>query len=285
MQCYAPCSDEAAGLSSTEYRVPAQDHYVYREEAVRKHLFWSPEEEDAERRRAAQPPRAMAPRSMSTSMVPQSLNLSGLFPSRQTQSQPFSSVYGQGGVHFPPCGDERADPRCRHDVIMMTPPPSGRFPFCENYSDAASAFPRPDTPPPTWWLPGCGETPVAEPDLVWAGPEEATPSRFRPERKRSDSADGRRRDALAAGGPVAQERQAPQGGGRDSNCCMPSRRRPGDEDGGERGCGDGIAKGISECLDPVELRSPDASPRAAGRREAAPGRRRPLVASRPALSP
>lgn len=289
MHCYSPCSDEAAGPSSTEYRVPAQDQYAARcraqpEDASRKQLFWSPEEEDAEARRAALPPRARASRSMAAAMLPQSLNLAGVFP------RPYGDTHGQSIAHafnLSPCGDEhddprqRRDPRLHHDIIMMTPPASGRFPFCDGFGDvpAAGHGSRPSTPPPTWWLPGCGETPVAEPELVWGGPEESTPSRFR--RPPADIGF----DPTSAG----RGRQAHESAGAamGSDCCLPAGRH-GDDEGTERGCATEIARGINECLEPTDLKSPLTSPRvpstSGNRREATPSRRRQMVGSRPALS-
>jgi hypothetical protein len=36
-----------------------------------------------------------------------------------------------------------------------------------------------DTPPPRWWLQGCNEATIDEPEAVWAGPEDANPFKVR----------------------------------------------------------------------------------------------------------
>jgi hypothetical protein len=151
--------------------------------------------------------------------------------------------------------------------ICPGPPPSSSVPHLPG--GGAS------TPPPRWWLQGCREATLQEPEAVWAGPPDLAP-------------EGRRNSLRAPGGlsevnvtPQLMRRNPKFGrhreqvylgqtddGERDRECCLggggSSKRDR------ERCCYEDASILVNECLDP-KTHTPPQSPRISSR---APDRRR-----------
>lgn len=126
-----------------------------------------------------------------------------------------------------------------------------------------------DTPPPRWWLQGCGDAPVYEPDEVWAGPDHAKPAIVRPNRVKlrfeeatfdSDCVMPRQSSRnLVSSRPfdVLPVDAVDANARRKEDCCwIPLGKK-------DRNCAEDASLLVSECLDPKRTtppQSPTSSP-------------------------